>query len=77
MQQLPLFDDRRREQEGQLRNLEEEKRLRDSRYEDLLTRLQEEQKRILEKVLPKRFLLRGDVQVFPVTVEIRLPEEIA
>lgn len=32
-----------------------------------------EQRRVLEELLPRRFKLRGQVQLFPVTVEIRLP----
>lgn len=36
--------------------------------------LNREEHRILEKILPNRFALRGEVLVLPVTVEIRLPE---
>lgn len=35
--------------------------------------LDHEERRVLEELLPRRFALRGSVQVFPVTVEIRLP----
>ena len=44
---------------------------------DLLERLKSEKQRILEQVVPKRFALHGEAQVFPVTIEIRLPEVVA
>jgi hypothetical protein len=53
---------------------EEELRRRKERYEELRALLARERKRIVEGVLPKRFALRGEARVFPVTVEIRLPE---
>ena len=74
MQQLSLIPDERRAQEERLRNLDEELRRRKSHYQDLLDQLKREQVRVLEGILPKRYSLRGTAQVFPVTVEIRLPE---
>ncbi len=38
--------------------------------------LDNEEPRVLEHVLPRRCTLRGSVQVFPVTVEIRLPRRL-
>ena len=74
MQQLSLIPDERRAQEERLRDLEDELRRRKSHYQDLLDQLKREQTRVLEGTLPKRYSLRGTAQVFPVTVEIRLPE---
>lgn len=74
MQQLSLIPDERRAQEERLRDLDDELRRRKSHYQDLLDQLKREQQRVLEGILPKRHSLRGAAQVFPVTVEIRLPE---
>jgi hypothetical protein len=74
MQQLALIPDERRAQEERLRDLEDELRRRKSHYQDLLDQLKREQARVLEGILPKRYSLRGTAQVFPVTIEIRLPQ---
>ncbi len=74
MQQLTFLPELRREQEERLRDLNKELELRLKHYQELLNFLQLEQSRVLEKILPKRYSLRGQAQVFPVTVEIRLPE---
>ena len=63
-----------REMADKIRGLEEELRRRRSHYEDLLQQLRLEQDRILVRMLPKRFRLSGKVRVFPVSVELRLPE---
>ena len=52
----------------------EELARRRSHYEELRNQLTKERDRVIEHLLPKRFALRGDAQVFPVTIEIRLPE---
>ena len=57
-----------------LRDLEDELKRRQTQFGDLQERLTEEKRRILEQVLPRRFDLRGEAQVFPVTIEIRFPE---
>ena len=44
-------------------------------YVDIRQQLGRERKRILEHLLPARFTLAGDAQIFPVTLEIRLPEQ--
>lgn len=72
--QAELFDDADALAEKRLRDLEDELRRRESQFGDLQNRLSEEKARILDKVLPRRFALRGEAQVFPVTVEIRFPE---
>lgn len=72
--QYALFEDADERAERELRDLQDELKRRQSQFGDLLIRLQEEKERILERVLPGRFTLRGGAQVFPVTIEIRLPE---
>ena len=42
-------------------------------YEEIRDQLQRERKRVLDHLLPARFALAGQAQVFPVAVEIRLP----
>lgn len=72
--QLDLLEDAEERERRKLRMLEDELKLRLDQYGDLLQRLQNERERILKHVLPERFSLRGEAQVFPVTVEIRLPQ---
>lgn len=43
-------------------------------YEELREQLRQERERILDHLLPARFSMAGDAQVFPVAVEVRLPE---
>lgn len=74
MQQLSIWETDRREKEEKLRNLEDELRRRRQHYQELLEQLQQEQTRVIERILPQRHRLRGAAQVFPVTIEIRLPE---
>ena len=76
MMQLSLLAESEREQEARLRSLEEELELRTRHYQELLDGLKVEQARVLEQVLPRRYQLRNQAQVFPVAVEIRLPEGI-
>jgi hypothetical protein len=76
MKQRSLLAEREREQVARLQNLEEELELRTRHYQELLEGLQVEQIRVLEQVLPRRYQLRNQAQVFPVAVEIRLPEGI-
>jgi len=63
-----------REKEEKLRNLEDELARRRNHYQVLLDQLRKERSRVLENVLPKRYAMRGLMQVFPLSVEIRLPE---
>lgn len=72
--QQQLFDDADALAEKRLRDLEDELKRRQNQFGDLQERLTEEKRRILEQVLPRRFALRGEAQVFPVTIEIRFPE---
>jgi len=70
---LPLPELRRPIEEA-LRNLEDELDRRKHHYQDLYDLLQAEQERVLKRMLPLRFALRGDARLFPVAIEIRLPE---
>lgn len=72
--QQQLFDDADALAEKRLRDLEDELKRRQNQFGDLQERLTNEKRRILEQVLPRRFSLRGEAQVFPVTIEIRFPE---
>lgn len=56
-----------------MKDVEAERQRRNHHHEDMKAFLAEEEKRVLNELLPRRFSLRGDVQVFPVTVEIRFP----
>jgi superfamily II DNA or RNA helicase len=56
---------------------EEELRRRKAHYEALRDQLARERTRVLDHLLPRRYALRGKAQVFPVAVEIRLPQESA
>lgn len=75
--QQQLFDDADAIAEKRLRDLEDELKRRQNQFGDLQERLIQEKSRILDKVLPLRFALRGEAQVFPVTIEIRFPEVAA
>lgn len=72
--QLHLLDDENDRGALSLEELEEELARRRSRYEELRERLRAERDRVIERLLPKRYALRAQPQVFPVAVEIRLPE---
>ncbi len=46
---------------------------RNSHYEELRVQLERERERIMKHLLPKRYALSGEAQVFPVSLEVRLP----
>ncbi len=71
-----LFDEEERfaELEESIEQKREEVERRRRHYEEIRTQLQRERTRILDRLLPARFALAGPAQVFPVTVEVRLPE---
>jgi hypothetical protein len=52
---------------------EEELARRRAHYEELRRLLDRERERVLDVLLPRRYAMRGDAQVLPVAVEIRLP----
>ena len=61
--------------EQSLEEKQEELRRRRHHYEEIRGQLQRERTRILDRLLPARFAMAGSAQVFPVAVEIRLPEQ--
>ncbi len=73
--QLALFEgDRQAARLAEQRVLEEELVRRERHYEELRDQLNRERARVVDHMLPQRYAMRGDAQVFPVTVEIRLPQ---
>ena len=74
--QMSLFDEDNRvatiERDIEAKQAELDRRKH--HYEEIRRQLGRERKRILEHLLPARFSLTGNVQVFPVSLEIRLPE---
>ncbi len=72
-----LFDQDRRLEEidRSIAEKQEEIRRRRAHYEELREQLQRERDRVLRYTIPKRYTLRGKASVFPVAVEIRLPED--
>lgn len=73
-QQGVLFDreSRLKELERSVEEREAEVKRRRQHYEELREQLQKERDRVLGGILPKRYSLRGNAQVFPVAVELRL-----
>lgn len=71
--QLSLFAEIDEELRRKLSDLQAEIDLRNHHYTTVLERLATEEKRILERVLPGRYQLRGEVRVYPIAVELRLP----
>lgn len=63
------LDDLDRSLEGKQEELER----RRTHYEEVRSQLARERERILHRLLPKRFALQGDAQVFPVAIEVRFP----
>ena len=75
--QRGLFDDddeRLAALERSIEEKEDELARRRRHYEEIREQLQRERGRILDHLLPARFALAGQAQVFPVAVEVRLPE---
>jgi len=73
MRQLTLLIEEESVQRERLKNLEEELNRRQHHYENLLNFLEQERSRVLDRVLHQRYQMRGNAQVFPVTIEIRFP----
>ncbi len=51
----------------------EELQRRQQHYEEVREQLARERERILNRVLPRRYALEGESQVFPMAIEVRLP----
>ncbi len=69
-----LFDEALDDDLVKLRNLDEELAARQSRYKELEEYLRQERERMLNQILPQRHELLGAMKVFPIGVEIILPE---
>lgn len=70
-----LFPEMEREYEQKITNLDEELKRRRLHADELLETLMREQERVTNRLLPLRYSLSGGgIQVFPLCVEIRLPE---
>jgi hypothetical protein len=63
------FDEMERSMELKQEELERRK----LHYEEVRDQLTRERERVLNLLLPKRYAMQGEAQVFPVAVEIRLP----
>lgn len=56
-----------------MRDISTELARRQQHHRDMLDFLHREERRVIEQLLPGRHALSGEVQVFPVTVEMRFP----
>jgi hypothetical protein len=65
------LDDLERSIEAKQQELERRKQ----HYEEVREQLARERERILNRVIPRRYAMEGEAQVFPVTVEIRFPRK--
>ena len=65
------LDDLERSIEAKQQELERRK----LHYEEVREQLARERERILNRVIPKRYAMEGEAQVFPVSVEIRFPRK--
>ncbi len=77
LRQRKLLDEAEKimEIERSIKKKEEEIERRRSYYKEIKNQLKREHERTLKHLLPKRFAMSGNAQVFPVTVEIRFPEQ--
>lgn len=81
LQELPflLFQEFVKQEEAEINRrkatLEQELKNDQVHYEELRVQLQRERERITKYLLPNRYTLDGDVQVYPLAVEIVLPRK--
>ena len=68
-----LFEEDRRAMLQGKENLEAELRHRTVHYEQLRALLGVERERITRNLLPRRYAMSGDAQIFPVALEVRIP----
>jgi hypothetical protein len=72
------FDEHlQRDLESKLATADEELARRRRNADDHIRLLEEERARVVDRLVPRRYALHGEVQVYPVTVEIRLPESVS
>ena len=78
-QQGLLFDEEARLDaiDRSIEERREEIARRTRHYEEVREQLDRERDRILKYLLPKRHAMSGTAQVFPVSIELRLPEGVA
>jgi superfamily II DNA or RNA helicase len=72
--QLYLLAEMDEDERRKLSDLQTEIELRKKHYDSVLTKLKDEEHRTLKLVLPPRYRLRGEARVYPIAVEILLPE---
>ncbi len=74
LQQGTLFDAENRiaELKASMQAKKEEIERRTRQYEEMKGQLERESSRVLEKLLPKRYAMRSEAQVFPLAIEIRV-----
>ncbi len=77
MRQTTFLMEIEQAREQRLFDLTKELQLRRRHYKELRTQLEEERDRLVERVLPSRYRLKDRMQVLPVAVEIRFPEEVS
>lgn len=81
LQELPslLFQEYAKQEETEINRrkaaLEQELKNDQGHYEELRLQLQRERQRITKYLLPNRYTLDGDVQIYPLAVEIVLPRK--
>ena len=73
LSQTLLFTEDQREIIKRKESLEAELLNRNQHYEQLRALLAAERERITKNLLPLRYSMSGDVQVFPIALEVRLP----
>ncbi len=74
MKEDQLFEDKAylEDLDRKIEMKQEELQRRKQHYEEVREQLARERERILRNLLPKRYAMQGEAQVFPVAVEIRL-----
>jgi hypothetical protein len=75
MLQVAMFREEQRQAElrRSAAELEEEIERRQHHYQELREQLAVERERLIERILPHRYAMRGTANVFPVAVEVRMP----
>ncbi|MFU8805809.1 MAG: hypothetical protein ACNA8W_18500, partial [Bradymonadaceae bacterium] len=68
---IVLSEDIQREKMARLQSLEDELKLREMHYDGLRNTIKKERDTFIGHVLPKRLTLTEQVNVFPVTIELR------
>ena len=81
LQELPslLFPEIVKQEEAEINRrkaaLEQELKNDQGHYEELRVQLQRERERITKYLIPNRYTLDGDVQIYPLAVEVVLPRK--